>query len=51
VRFVCNLIANDVVGISQGKALMGVDLHSYAVDGEQKGGFSTAQEGKSTVGI
>ena len=43
----CNLIANDFVEISHGRALTGVDLPSYAVDGQQECRIATASEAKS----
>jgi hypothetical protein len=42
VRFVSSFIANAFVGKVRAVVLMGVVLHSYAVDGQQKCGFATA---------
>jgi hypothetical protein len=35
--------------MSQGKALVGIDLYSYALGGQQNGGFATVKEGKTYV--
>jgi hypothetical protein len=42
VRFVSSFIANSFVGKVRPAVVMGVVLPSYAVDGQQKGGFAAA---------
>jgi hypothetical protein len=42
VSFASSVIANVFVGKVGAVVLMGVVLPSYAVDGQQKGGFATA---------
>jgi hypothetical protein len=49
VRFVSRFRSDGLVGKVRAVVLMDVVLPSYAVDGQQKGGFATALVGKSHV--